>query len=114
MRRGEIWWASMRSPKGSGPAYRRPVLVVQSDDFNESRIQTVVVAIITSNISLAAAPGNVLCKKRQTRLSRDSVVNVSQLYTIDKQFLTERVGTLSPILMREVEDGLRLVLKLNH
>jgi len=112
MRRGEIWWASMRRPKGSGPGYRRPVLVVQSNDFNESRIQTVIVAVITSNLNLAAAPGNVLCKKRQTRLPKDSVVNVSQLYTVDKRFLTEPVGTLSPILIKEVEDGLRLVLSL--
>src|SRR5437867_5793357 len=112
MRRGEIWWASMRRPKGSGPGYRRPVLVVQSNDFNESRIQTVIVAVITSNLNLAAAPGNVLCKKRQTRLPKDSVVNVSQLYTVDKRFLTEPVGTLSRILIKEVEDGLRLVLSL--
>lgn len=112
MRRGEIWWASMRSPKGSEPGYRRPVLVIQSNEFNESRIQTVIVAVITSNLNLAAAPGNVLCKKRQTRLSRDSAVNISQLYTIDKQFLTERIGTLSPTLLKEVENGLRLVLSL--
>ena len=112
MRRGEIWWASMQSPKGSGPGYRRPVLVLQSDDFNASRIQSVVVAVITSNASLAEAPGNILCRKRQTRLSRDSVVNVSQLYTIDKRFLTERVCTLSSSLLQEVETGLRLVLSL--
>ena len=112
MRRGEIWWASMRRPRGSGPGYRRPVLVIQSNGFNESRIQTVIVATITSNVNLAAAPGNVLCKKRQTRLSRDSVVNISQLYTIDKQFLTERIGSLSPVLLKEVESGLRLVLSL--
>jgi mRNA interferase MazF len=112
VRRGEIWWASMRSPKGSGPGYRRPVLIVQSNDFNESRIQTVTVAAITSNVNLAAAPGNVLCKNRQTRLSKDSVVNISQLYTIDKQFLTGRIGMLSPVLLKEVENGLRLVLSL--
>jgi len=110
MQRGEIWWASMQKPKGSGPGYRRPVLIVQSNDFNESRIQTVIVAVITSNLNLAFAPGNVLCKKKQTRLSRDSVINVSQLYTIDKQFLTGRIGDLPLSLMKEVEDGLRLVL----
>ena len=112
MKRGEIWWASMSNPKGSGPGYRRPVLIVQSNDFNESRINTVIVAVITSNINLAAAPGNVLCKKKQTRLSKDSVVNVSQLYTIDKRFLTERVAGVSEALVKEVEDGLRLVLAL--
>jgi mRNA interferase MazF len=88
------------------------VLVVQSNDFNDSRIQTVIVAVITSNLSLAAAPGNVLCKKRRTGLSKDSVVNISQLYTIDKRFLTERIGTLAPALLKEVESGLRLVLSL--
>jgi mRNA interferase MazF len=112
MQRGEIWWASMKKPKGSGPGYRRPVLIIQSNDFNESRIQTVIVAVITSNLNLAFAPGNVLCKKRQTRLSRDSVINISQLYTIDKQFLTERIDKLPPNLLKEVEDGLRLVLSL--
>ena len=112
MRRGEIWWASMSSPKGSGPGYRRPVLVVQSNDFTESRIQTVIVAVITSNLKLAAAPGNVACKRRQTRLSKDSVVNVSQLYTIDKNFLTGKVGVLPTVLFKQVEDGLRLVLSL--
>jgi mRNA interferase MazF len=112
VRRGDIWWASMRSPKGSEPGYRRPVLVVQSNDFNESRIQTVIVAVITSNLRLAAAPGNVFCGKRQTPLARASVVNISQLYTIDKRFLTERIGALSPTLLSEVENGLRLVLSL--
>jgi len=112
VQRGEIWWASMQKPKGSGPGYRRPVLIVQSNDFNESRIQTVIVAVITSNLNLEFAPGNVLCKKRQTRLSRDSVINISQLYTIDKRFLTGRIDQLPPVLLREVEDGLRLVLSL--
>jgi mRNA interferase MazF len=112
MRRGEIWWASMQKPKGAGPGYRRPVLVLQSNDFNESRIQTVIVAVVTSNLNLAAAPGNVLCRKKQTRLSKDSVINVSQVYTLDKQFLTERISALSPVLMRDVEAGLRLVLLL--
>jgi mRNA interferase MazF len=112
MRRGEIWWASMKEPEGSGPGYRRPVLILQSNDFNESRIQTVVVAVFTSNMNLAAAPGNVLCKRSQTRLSKDSVLNVSQLYTIDKKFLTERISALPSILLKEVEAGLRLVLLL--
>jgi mRNA interferase MazF len=112
VQRGEIWWASLETPKGSGPGYRRPALIIQSNDFNESRIQTVIVAIITSNLNLAAAPGNVLCKKRQTGLSRDSVINVSQLYTIDKQFLTKRIGALLPALMKEVDAGLRLALLL--
>lgn len=112
MERGEIWWASLPAPVGSGPGYRRPVLVVQADDFSASRIQTVVVAAITSNLGLAEAPGNVLCPRKETRLSRNSVVNVSQIITLDKNLLTERVGALSPKFLRKVEAGLRLVLAL--
>jgi mRNA interferase MazF len=113
IRRGEIWWASLPKPTGSGPGYRRPVLVVQADDFNASRIQTVVVAVITSNLALASAPGNVLCSRKETRLSRDSVVNVSQIITLDKDLLSDRVSSLRPRLLRQVEAGLRLVLALS-
>lgn len=112
MQRGEIWWASMPRPTASGPGYRRPVLIVQADEFNASRIQTVVVAVITSNVKLAAAPGNVLCSRKETRLSRVSVVNVSQIITLDKSLLTNRVSVLRTRLFRQVEDGLRLVLAL--
>lgn len=113
IRRGEIWWASLPKPTGSGPGFRRPVLVVQADDFNASRIQTVVAVIITSNLALAAAPGNVLCSRKQTRLPRDSVVNVSQLITLDKGLLTDRVSTLNRRLLSQIEAGLRLVLSLS-
>lgn len=112
MRRGEVWWAALPDPSGSGPGYRRPVLVVQVDEFNESRIQTVVVAAITSNLKLAAAPGNVLCRRRDTGLRKDSVVNVSQLLTLDKSFLSQRVRALPAPIVRSVDDGLRLVLGL--
>jgi mRNA interferase MazF len=112
MRRGEVWWASLPDPSGSGPGYRRPVLVVQADEFNESRIQTVVVAVITSNLKLAAAPGNVLCRRRDTGLPRDSVVNVSQVLTLGKAFLTSRIKALPASLIRSVDAGLRLVLGL--
>jgi mRNA interferase MazF len=110
MHRGEIWWASLGEPKGSAPGYRRPVLVVQSDEFNRSRIGTVIVAILTSNTALAQAPGNVLIKARQAGLAKDSVVNVSQVITVDKQCLTEKVKKLESSVMAEVENGLRLVL----
>jgi mRNA interferase MazF len=86
--------------------------VVQSDEFNRSRIQTVVVAAITSNTRLSAAPGNVTIGKRGTGLSRESVVNVSQLLTLDKRILTDRAGRLSAAKVREIQDGLRLVLAL--
>lgn len=109
MRRGEIWWAVLGQPFGSEPGYRRPVLVVQTDDFNNSPIRTVVVVAITSNLSLARAPGNVLCRRKDTGLSKNSVVNVSQVATIDRRALLERVGILAAPKLVRVEEGLRLV-----
>lgn len=112
IQRGEIWWADLPEPRRSEPGYRRPVLVVQADSFNLSRIQTAIVAAITSNIELADAPGNVLLPARAVGLPRDSVINVSQLLTLDRSFLTEHAGTLPPRLQRSVDEGLRLVLQL--
>ncbi len=97
---------------GSGPGYRRPMLVVQSDEFNESAILTSVCATITSNMRLAAAPGNVRISRRVSRLPNDSVVNVSQLITLDKSLLTEKVSRLPAESLREVEAGIKLVLAL--
>src|SRR5215472_7446219 len=96
LQRGEVWWADLPQPRRSEPGYRRPVVVVQADSFNRSRIQTVIVAVITSNVELAQAPGNVLLPARSAGLPRDSVVNVSQLLTLDRSFLTEPAGTLLP------------------
>lgn len=110
--RGQIWWADLPEPRGSGPGYRRPVLIVQADSFNLSRIQTIIVATITSNLELADAPGNVLLPMRSTGLPRDSVLNVSQLLTLDRSFLTELVGALPPRLQNSVDEGLRTVLQL--
>lgn len=112
MQRGEIWWATLRPPTGSEPDCRRPVLIIQSDDFNKSRINTVVVAMLTSNLRLEAAPGNVVLTKRSTKLPKDSVINVSQVFTLDKSFLTGRISRLSAGKMKFVDDGLRLVLNL--
>ncbi len=112
MRRGEIWWASLPEPTGSGPGFRRPVLVVQSNSFNQSRIGTVVVAVITSNVALAEAPGNVRLSKSEAGLPRASVVNVSQLLTIDRSLLTLRVKALSSQTVARVDEGLRLVMAL--
>lgn len=109
MRRGEIWWAALGQPSGSAPGYRRPVLILQTNDFNESRIHTVVVVALTSNLGLAQAPGNVLCRRKDTGLSRSSVVNVSQIATIDKQALLKRAGALPVPKLARVEAGLRLV-----
>ena len=112
IKRGEVWWASLLEPTGSEPGYKRPVLIVQADEFNVSRIRTVVAAAITSNTSLGAAPGNVTLSKRSIGLGRESIVNVSQIVTLDKGFLTKKVGRLSAVKLREVEEGLRLVLAL--
>lgn len=112
MERGEIWWADLPAAKGSGPAKRRPVLVVQSDAFNASRIQTVIAAVITSNLELAAAPGNILLRRRETKLPKDSVINVSQLITLDRSYLTEQISQLPKRLLGALDEGLRLVLSL--
>ena len=112
IRRGEIYWASLTQPTGSGPGYRRPVVIVQDNRFNDSRISTVVVAAVTSNLRLAEAPGNVYLPKDGSGLPQDSVVNVSQLLTIDKALLSERTGELSPEFFRLLDDGLRLVIGL--
>lgn len=112
IRRGEVWWANLPTPRGSEPGYSRPVLVVQSDEFNRSKIQTVMVVPLTGNTRLAEAPGNVLLRRKEAGLTKDSVVNVSQVLTIDKSFLERRVRALPPHLLREVEDGLRLALVL--
>jgi mRNA interferase MazF len=110
MKRGELWWASLLAPTGSGPGYRRPVVVVQSNPFNQSRIATVVVAVVTSNLALAEAPGNVRIGKGDSGLTKPSVVNVSQLVTLDRDVLTQRVRALPADVMRSVDEGLRLAL----
>lgn len=113
MKRGEIWWASLDAPSGSEPGYRRPVVVISSNDFNQSNIQTVIVAVITSNMRLIHAPGNFSISKRESGLSRESVINVSQLLTIDKSFLTERVCLLPNKKLFLLNEGLKLSLSLS-
>ena len=113
MKRGEIWWADLPNPIGSGPGYKRPVLVVQANAFNASRIATVIVATITSNLALAEAPGNVRIGKTDSGLPQPSVVNISQLLTLDRSILTNRVKTLSGTVMDKVDSGLKLVLALS-
>ncbi len=112
VRRGDLWWADLGQPRGASPGLKRPVLVVQAEAFNVSRISTVVVVSLTTNLKLAAAPGNVTCRPRGTGLREPSVINVSQLSTLDRQFLLERIGSLPGPIMREVEGGMRLVLGL--
>lgn len=110
MNRGEVWWASLEPPKGSGPGYRRPVLIVQANSFNKSAISTVLVVVITSNLTLAQAPGNIRISKSDSGLSKASVINVSQVLTVDRQILTERVGALPSRVMVRVNEGLKIVL----
>lgn len=112
MKRGEIWWADLPSPVGSGPGYKRPVLIVQANPFNASRIATVVVATVTFNLALAEAPGNVRIAKSDSGLPQPSVVNVSQLITLDRSILAGKVRTLSGAAMDKVDSGLKLVLAL--
>jgi mRNA interferase MazF len=110
--RGEIWWASLPEPTGSEPAYRRPVLVVQADAFNRSRLQTVIGVVLTSNLRLVEAPGNVLLPAQASGLPKDSVANVSQVVTLDRAFLTERAGRVRGRTLDAVDSGLRLALDL--
>ena len=112
VKRGEIWWADLGPLKGSGPAYNRPVIIVQDDSFNSSRIHTVLLVPLTTTLRLATAPGNVLLPARATGLPMDSVANVSQLTSIDQNLLREKKGRLGGDLMKRVEEGLRLVLGL--
>ncbi|HLB30265.1 MAG TPA: type II toxin-antitoxin system PemK/MazF family toxin [Gammaproteobacteria bacterium] len=112
MKRGEVWWASLPAPTGSGPGFRRPVVIVQANPFNQSRIATVIVAVVTSNLAVADAPGNVRVGKADSGLTKPSVVNISQLYTLDRELLTQRVRALPAETMRDIDEGLRLVLGL--
>jgi mRNA interferase MazF len=110
--RGEIWWADLGPRRGSAPADRRPVLVVSSDAFNRSSIATVICVALTSTIALADAPGNVALTRADSGLARRSVANVSQVVTLDKRDLVERVGRIDRRTMRQVDAGLRLALSL--
>ena len=107
---GEIWWAELPDPAGSGPGFRRPVVVVQGDAFNASSLATAVVVPLTSNLRWAEAPGNVRLTARMTGLPRDSVANVSQIVTVDQAVLTDRVGKLTTAKLDLVLAGLDIVL----
>jgi mRNA interferase MazF len=107
---GEVWWADLAEPSGSEPGFRRPVVVVQSDSFNRSRIATVVCVPLTGNLRWAEAPGNVLLSTRVTGLPKDSVANVSQLVTLDRAAFTDRVGSLPGEKLELVLSGIDVVL----
>jgi len=107
-----VWWADLDAPAGSAPGYRRPLLIIQSDALNRSRIATVTAAVLTTNLRLVEAPGNVLLSARASGLPKQSVVNVSQVVTVDRSTLAERAGRVDAETMRDVDRGLRLVLSL--
>ena len=108
---GDVWWADLPDPTGSGPGFRRPVVIVQGDALNRSRIATVVCVPLTSNLLWADAPGNVLLPARSTGLPKDSVANVSQIIALDRTLLTERVGRISRRQLERVLAGIELILR---
>lgn len=112
MLRGEVWWADLGLPRGSAPALRRPVLIISADQYNRSRLKTVTVAVLTGNVGLAALPGNVAVSTEYAPLETDSVVNVTQIATIDRAALEERVTMLSDWIVAQVDVGLRRALAL--
>ena len=110
--RGEVWWADVGEPDGSEPGYRRPVVIVQSEAFNRSRVRTIIAVVLVTNLRLLEAPGNVLVPAKASGLPKDSVANVSHVITLDRDFLLDRTGRLRGQPMKDLEDGLRLVLGL--
>jgi mRNA interferase MazF len=112
IQRGDVWWASLPVPQGSSPGFTHPLVVIQANDFNQSRINTIIGVVITSNLLLAEAPGNVFLEKTISRLPKDSVVNISQLVTIDKSYLRKKVSHLPKGVLAEISEGLKLVLAL--
>jgi len=111
MVRGEIWWVNLPPPSGSKPAKRRPVLIIQGDNFNRSRINTVVCAIITSNTELSTLPGNLLLERSISGLEKTAVINFSDLYTLDKTDLIEHIAMLPKFMLEKVNNCLKLVLE---
>jgi mRNA interferase MazF len=110
--RGQIWTADLGEPEGSEPGYNRPVLIIQTDAFNRSRLHTVIAVVLSTNLRLVDAPGNVLIPAKASGLKKDSVANVSQVITIDRDFLTELAGRVRGQFLKDVETGLRLILGL--
>ncbi len=110
--RGEIWWADLPEPRGSMPGYKHPFLIIQSDKFNQSSLETVIGVVVTTNLRLAKMPGNILLTPRQSGLPQDSVANLTQIVSANKSDLLEYVGSVSDSKMDQVAKGLRIVLSL--
>lgn len=111
IKQGEVYWVDLGEPSGSEPGYKHPHIVIQNNLYNASLISTVVVCSLTSNLVRASAPGNVLLKKGEANLSKKSVVNVSQLYTVNKTDLIEKIGSVSPKKMDQVIEGIQLLIE---
>ncbi|MCC7201999.1 MAG: type II toxin-antitoxin system PemK/MazF family toxin [Nitrospirae bacterium] len=111
IKQGDIFWIDLDDPKGSEPWFRHPHVIIQNDVFNKSRINTVVVCALTSNLKLAEAPGNVLLKKGDANLPKDSVANISQVLTVNKSDLGEKIGSLSQSRIRQIVEGFKLLLE---
>lgn len=111
IRQGDIYWVDFGEPGGSGPGFRHPYVVIQNNVFNASRLNTVVICVLTSNLDRAKAPGNVLLKKGEGNLPKDSVVNITQLITVDKTDLAEHIGSLSAKRTTQIIEGIKLLLE---
>lgn len=108
---GDIFWVDLEDPKGSEPGYRHPHVVIQNNVFNKSKINTVVVCALTSNLKRATAPGNIVLRKGEGNLPKDSVVNISQVVTLNKSDLVEKIGSLSPKRIQQIVDGIKLLVE---
>lgn len=111
IKQGDIYWVGLGVPKGSEPGYRHPHVIIQNNIFNASRINTVVVCALTSNLKRAKAPGNVLLKKGEGNLKKASVVNISQMITVNKSDLVEKIGSLSSVIIKKIIEGVKLLIE---
>jgi mRNA interferase MazF len=114
MTRGELWWADFGIPFGSEPGYKRPVLIIQNDFFNRSKINTTIVIPLTTNLILADAPGNILITKSESKLKRDSVITISQIEVIDRQRLIEKITKIDRTIIEKIENNIMFVLGINR
>jgi len=111
IKQGDICWVDLGKPSGSEPGYRHPHLVIQNNVFNKSRINTVIVCSLTSNLQRAQSPGNVLMQKGEANLTKQSVINITQIFTVDKVDLTEKIGAISSERMAQIMEGIELLIK---
>lgn len=111
IKQGDIFWVELGTPKGSEPGYRHPHVVIQNNLFNLSKINTVVICALTSNLKQAKSPGNVLLRKGETNLKKESVINITQVITVNKSDLIQKIGSLSPMRTKEVIEGIRLLIE---